>query len=76
MLCICSAANQRAVHLVMERVLKERSKKFRFVLAGDVVSRKKPDPEIYLMAREKLGLAAESCIVIEDSQIGKFWKQS
>ncbi|GJQ13703.1 hypothetical protein GpartN1_g5494.t1 [Galdieria partita] len=69
-LCVCSAANQRAVHLVMEGVLKERAKKFCLVLAGDVVTRKKPDPEIYLLAKEKLGLSTESCIVIEDSQIG------
>ncbi|KAK4523541.1 hypothetical protein GAYE_PCTG69G1437 [Galdieria yellowstonensis] len=70
MLCICSAANERAVQLVMNKVLKDRSKKFHLVLAGDVVSRKKPDPEIYLLAKEKLGLDANSCVVIEDSQIG------
>ncbi|EME32058.1 haloacid dehalogenaselike hydrolase [Galdieria sulphuraria] len=69
-LCVCSAANQRAVNLVMERVLKERAGKFCLVLAGDVVSRKKPDPEIYLLAKDKLGLSRESCVVIEDSQIG------
>eukprot|EP00871_Galdieria_phlegrea_P002813 jgi/Galph1/3532/GphlegSOOS_G2203.1 len=69
-LCVCSAANARAVNLVMECILQERAKKFSFILAGDIVSRKKPDPQIYLLAKEKLRLPADSCIVIEDSQIG------
>ena len=41
-----------------------------FVLAGDVVSKKKPDPEIYLLALEKSGLSPDQCIVIEDSRNG------
>ena len=41
-----------------------------FVLAGDVVSKKKPDPEIYLLALERTGLAPDECIVIEDSHNG------
>jgi beta-phosphoglucomutase-like phosphatase (HAD superfamily) len=34
------------------------------------VSKKKPDPEIYNLALEKTGFAAEECIVIEDSWNG------
>jgi beta-phosphoglucomutase-like phosphatase (HAD superfamily) len=41
--------------------------KFEFVLAGDIVSKKKPDPEIYLLALERTGLKPQECIVIEDS---------
>ncbi|MCJ7684923.1 MAG: HAD-IA family hydrolase, partial [Desulfobacteraceae bacterium] len=44
--------------------------KFKFVLAGDMVSKKKPDPEIYLLALEKTGLKPEECVVIEDSRNG------
>ena len=44
--------------------------KFDFVLAGDVVSKKKPDPEIYNLALEKSNLKPEECIVIEDSRNG------
>ena len=40
------------------------------VLAGDVVAHKKPAPDIYLLAREVLGLAAEDILVIEDSGVG------
>lgn len=70
-LAICSAANAEAVRLVLDRLVgKERLSKFDVILAGDVVKKKKPDPMIYNVAREKLGVAAKDCVVIEDSQIG------
>jgi beta-phosphoglucomutase-like phosphatase (HAD superfamily) len=40
------------------------------VLAGDVVSKKKPDPEIYNLALSKTGLKADEVIVVEDSRNG------
>lgn len=43
---------------------------FEYVAGGDMVERKKPDPEIYLMVTENLGLAPVDCIAFEDSQSG------
>ncbi|MFN3368614.1 MAG: HAD family hydrolase, partial [Thermus sp.] len=43
---------------------------FSLTLAGDVVERKKPDPGIYLLAQERLGLAPEEGVVVEDSRNG------
>jgi len=40
------------------------------IAAGDVVERKKPAPDIYLWALERLGLAPGDCVAIEDSAIG------
>lgn len=65
---ICTTSNERAAHAVAYSVLKDI--KFDFVLAGDVVSKKKPDPEIYNLALEKTGLKAKECIVVEDSRNG------
>jgi HAD superfamily hydrolase (TIGR01509 family) len=39
-------------------------------MAGDDVTRKKPDPLIYNLAREKVGLPASKCVVVEDSLVG------
>ena len=39
------------------------------VTAGDV-TRGKPDPEVFLLAAERLGLAPERCIVVEDAPPG------
>jgi beta-phosphoglucomutase-like phosphatase (HAD superfamily) len=41
-----------------------------FILAGDVVNRKKPDPEIYNLALQKTGLEPDECTAIEDSRNG------
>ena len=48
----------------------ERKGWFEIVLAGDVVAKKKPNPEIYNLAKTKLGLDARDCVVIEDSRNG------
>lgn len=39
-------------------------------IAGDDVDKKKPDPKIYNVAAQKLGLDPSECLVIEDSTIG------
>jgi len=39
-------------------------------IAGDDVDKKKPDPKIYNVAAQKLGLDPSECVVIEDSTIG------
>jgi len=65
---ICTTSNEKAAHAVAYEILKDI--KFDFVLAGDVVKKKKPNPEIYLLALKKGGLKAEECIVVEDSRNG------
>ena len=65
---ICTTSNEKAAHAVAYEILKDI--KFDFVLAGDVVKKKKPDPEIYLLALKKACLKAEECIVVEDSHNG------
>jgi HAD superfamily hydrolase (TIGR01509 family) len=70
-LAVCSTSNERAVNLVVEKMLGPRRKgKFAAVLAGDVVARKKPDPEIYNLAGQRLNLPAGQCVVVEDSRNG------
>ena len=43
---------------------------FEVVAAGDVVPAKKPAPDIFLLALEQLGLPAQSCVAVEDSDNG------
>ena len=43
---------------------------FAVVVPGDEVSHAKPDPEPYLLAASRLGVAPERCVVIEDSRVG------
>ncbi|MGM0493144.1 MAG: HAD family hydrolase [Armatimonadota bacterium] len=43
---------------------------FDVVVTGDDVTRKKPDPQIYEITAEKLGLPPERCVVLEDAPAG------
>lgn len=56
------------VDFVLERCAIERY--FSAIVAGDEVTRCKPDPEIYLTASSKLGLKPSECIVFEDAEAG------
>jgi len=70
-MAVCTTSNERAVNMIVEKMLgPERKAKFTEILAGDVVSRKKPDPEIYNLAAERLGVDGRECVVIEDSRNG------
>ncbi len=51
-------------------VIAERKAHFSEILAGDVVSKKKPDPEIYNLASQRLGAEPSECVVVEDSRNG------
>jgi beta-phosphoglucomutase len=43
---------------------------FDVVVTGDDVTEKKPDPQIYEITAEKLGLPPERCVVLEDAPAG------
>jgi len=65
---ICTTSDEKAAKAISTKYLNEIN--FRFILAGDVVDKKKPDPAIYLMALQKSQLKPEECVVIEDSKNG------
>ena len=67
---VCTTSNPKFIDAVLDLLGPERKAKFDFVHAGDVVAKKKPAPDIYLLALETLGLPAHACMVIEDSRNG------
>lgn len=44
--------------------------RFDYVLCGDEVTKRKPDPGIYLSVLHKMNTKAENAIVLEDSSVG------
>ena len=71
LLAICSTSNERSVNLIAEKLLgSQRKAKFSAILAGDVVSKKKPDPEIYNLAVKRLAVKPDECVVVEDTRNG------
>ena len=43
---------------------------FEVIVGGDMITKGKPNPDIFLKAAELLGEAPENCIVVEDSPAG------
>lgn len=67
-ICICTTANQKAAEAVARHALS--GVHFDHILAGDVVAKKKPAPDIYQLALEKTDTNPDNCIVVEDSRNG------
>ena len=70
-LAVASTSAEASVHAILENATgPERTARFDVFLAGDVVPHKKPAPDIYLLALEKLGVDPADVLVIEDSRNG------
>ena len=70
-LAVASTSAEPSVRAILEQAVgPERAARFDAVLAGDVVPNKKPSPDIYLLALERLGLPAPEVLVVEDSRNG------
>lgn len=53
-----------------EPVLRDAGGALSVVVPGDEVERPKPDPQPYLLAARRLGVAPGDCVVVEDSRVG------
>ena len=70
-LAVASTSAEASVRAVLEVAAgPANARRFAAVLAGDVVRRKKPAPDIYALALERLGASSSDTIVIEDSRNG------
>jgi HAD superfamily hydrolase (TIGR01509 family) len=70
-LAVCSTSALASVEAVLHSVMgDELAGRFSGVFAGDIVNAKKPAPDIYNVAAEKLGLDRRNCVVVEDSRNG------
>jgi HAD superfamily hydrolase (TIGR01509 family) len=67
---VCTTSDPKAIDGVLDLFGPERKEWFEIVLAGDIVKKKKPDPEIYNLAKQRLGLEGKECVVVEDSRNG------
>jgi HAD superfamily hydrolase (TIGR01509 family) len=70
-LAVASTSAEASVRAIVETAAgRDRAARFGAILAGDIVARKKPAPDIYLLALERLGARPEDVLVIEDSRNG------
>jgi len=67
-LAVGSSGPPDNVQLVLRSL--QRAAKFRGVVTGADVTRGKPDPQVFLIAAQRLGVAPQRCVVIEDAPVG------
>ena len=70
-LAIATTTTPENVSVLLEHAISPQAVDwFEVIAAGDVVPAKKPAPDIYRYALDKLGLGAEACLAFEDSENG------
>lgn len=67
-MALASSSTRAVVDAVLEEVGLQRS--FDAVVCADDVVKAKPDPAIFLVAAERLGVVPSGCLVIEDAPLG------
>lgn len=69
-ICLAVASNSGEERL--RRALKDCQvlEYFYYVISAFDLGKRKPDPFVYLYAMERMGVAAESCVIVEDSALG------
>ncbi len=67
-MAVASSSEREVVDAVLSSL--RIDKYFEIVCGGDDVRHKKPAPDLYLLALEKLGVQAEEAVAIEDSPSG------
>ena len=69
-LAVASTSAPGAVEAVLRRAVGETLAQHFLVLSGDIVPKKKPAPDIYNLALERLALPPQNCVAVEDSRNG------
>lgn len=70
-LAVCSTSALPSVKAVLHHVMgDDLAAEFAGVFAGDMVKAKKPAPDVYNLATERLNLDPGNCVVVEDSRNG------
>lgn len=67
-MAVASSSHQKEVRKILEG--QGLLQHFQAVLCGDMVTKRKPDPEIYLRAAHALNEKPENCMAFEDTEHG------
>jgi beta-phosphoglucomutase family hydrolase len=65
---IASAAPRANIETILDVL--QASGCFQGIVSAEDVRKGKPDPEVFLVAAAKLGVASKNCVVVEDAQHG------
>jgi beta-phosphoglucomutase len=65
---IGSSAPRRNIELILE--MTQTANRFEAIVSMEDTRRGKPDPEVFLLGAQKLGVTPQRCIVMEDAPVG------
>jgi len=65
---VCSNSIRMTIEMMMDYT--KLSQYLEFIISNQDVKNTKPDPEIYLLAMEKMKLRPEECLICEDNENG------
>lgn len=66
--CVALGSASKNSRIILERL--ELQKAFDVIVDGTMVTKAKPDPEVFLQGAQKMCIDPERCIVFEDSKAG------
>ena len=69
-LAVCSTSAEASVRAILQAAVGPEMAAGFLVVAGDMVDQKKPAPDVYLLALERMAIDPAEVIVIEDSSNG------
>jgi HAD superfamily hydrolase (TIGR01509 family) len=65
---VCSNSIRMTIEMMMSYA--KLSRYLEFIISNQDIKNAKPDPEIYLLAMEKMKLRPEECLICEDNENG------
>ncbi|MBN2711389.1 MAG: beta-phosphoglucomutase [Planctomycetes bacterium] len=65
---VAIGSSSRNTPLILKRIGMDKS--FDAIADGNDIKNSKPDPEVFLLAAKRLGIAPEKCLVVEDAHAG------
>jgi HAD superfamily hydrolase (TIGR01509 family) len=65
---LASSSNRQTIDLVLD--LADWSSRFSATTSSEEVAAGKPEPDVYVETARRLGVAAASCVAVEDSAVG------
>ena len=68
-ICLATSGSEESIHLGFDNSRFGKNPFANFI-CGEMVTRSKPDPEIFLKAAEKIAVPIEKCLIVEDSFSG------
>lgn len=67
-MAVASSSTPEIIDLILTKT--DLKKYFRVIVSAQEAGKSKPEPDVFLLAAEKLGVDRENCLVVEDSPNG------